>query len=343
MKQKLLRMGVAGGVMCMLCAFGDDAVQKMTEDVARDLLETAYTEYYFRQTMITNMELSVKVFFKPDSANKWRALKEANFSDEQIRDFFVGTVQLRGPVSDRGAIAGFYNPWWDAILVTENYGEPVVVDGQPVNIRRVTDFVFLSGEQFRGEPSPEVPSVEAVFSKDHLLPMTVATLVSKTRRKFDESYGALTGVPLLVEHPASTSEVNLRQIQTRSALRLKMVSEFIHTTKAYKEAWEIAKVLRDSRKGTFDLLFSSDYAKMMSSFFVKLPKTARMGFEPYCYYPSSDGSNVRLYVFVNVNHPCLFALTYLGTGWKKTVFEWFDFTRADEIVNAFKMAEEVRK
>ena len=343
MKMRDIVLLAIGGVMCATITLADDAVRQMTESAAQDLLEAAYTEYHFRQTMMTNSELSVNAFFTVDAANKWRSLKDANFSNEQTRDFFVGAVQLRGPVSNKGSIAGFYNPWWDAILVTENYGEPVEMEGQPVTIRKVTDFVFLSGEQFRGEPSPEVPSAEAVLSKDHLLPMTVAVLSSKTRKKFDEMYGTLSGVPLLAEHPESSSETNIRQIQTRSALRLKMASDFIHCAKAHKEAWEIAKVLRDSKRGTFNLLFSSDYAKVMSSFFVKLPKTARTGFEPYCYYPASDGSNVRLYVFVNVNHPRLFALTYLGTGWGNTVFEWFDLARADEIVKAFKKAEEVRK
>ena len=343
MKLDALMILAVGGAMCANNILAEDVVRQMTESAAQDLLEASYTEYHFRQTMITNSELSVNAFFTVDAANKWRSLKEANFSDGQIRDFFVGAVQLRGPVSEKGSIAGFYNPWWDAILIAENYGEPVELEGQPVTIRKVTDFVFLSGEQFRGEPSSEVPSAEAVLSKDHLLPMTVALLSSKTRKKFDEVYGSFSGVPLLAEHPESGSETNIRQIQTRSALRLKMASDFMHCAKAHKEAWEIAKVLRDSKKGTFNLLFSSDYAKMMSSFFVKLPKTVRTGFEPYCYYPASDGSNVRLYVVVNVNRPRLFALTYLGTGWGNTVFEWFDFARADEIVKAFKMAEEVRK
>ena len=342
MKIRKISIVLVGGLMC-LTSISDDAIGQIAEKSALDLLETAYTEYHFRRAMTTNSEFAVKAFFTEGAANKWRMLKEPNFSDEQIRDFFVAAVQLRGPVSEKGAVAGFYNPWWDAIFVAENYGEPVAVDGQPVNVRKVTDFVFLSGEQFRGEVPSEIPSAEAVLSKKHLLPMTLALFTSKTRAKFDSLYGGMSGVPLLAEHPESRTSENIRQIQARSALRLKMASDFIRNGKAHKEAWQLAKIMADGKKPVFDLLFSSDHAKLMSSYFVKLPPSVRTGFEPYAWYPAADGSNVRIYAYVNVKHPRLFALMYLGLGHKKTVFQWFDFARADEIAGVFKMAEEVQK
>ena len=342
MAKMKLSVFLAGGLMCIngLCA---DAVGEIAESTAVAFVEAAYTEHHFRKAMATNSEFAVKAFFSEDAANKWRALKEANFSDEQIRDFFVGVVQLRGPVSEKGSIAGFYNPWWDAIFVAENYGGAVVVDGAVVTVRKVTDFAFLSGERFRGEQIAEIPSAESVLSKEHLLPMTLAALTAKTRQKFDSTYPSTSDMPLLAEHPESDEAANLKAIQTRSALRLKMAHDFIGNAKDYKEAWQLAKIMQDGKKPVFDLIFSSDHAKMMSSYFVKLPPSVRRGFEPYAWYRASDGSNVRLYAYVNRNHPRLFALAYLGTGHKKTVFQWFDFARADEIVNAFKIAEEVRK
>ncbi len=314
-----------------------------TEKSLYNLVEAAFAEGVMRETMITNPPLALKALFTADAANKWRTLTEPNFSREQLRDFFVGTVQLCGPVNDKGAVAGFYNPWWDAILVMENYGETVAVTNGEIQVRKTTDFRFLSGESFRGEPHLAVPSAEAVLSTAHLLPMTLASLTAKTRARFDGQYGGTGGIPLLADHPDSDAAENLKEIQTRSALRLKMVSRLLKDKERYKEAWQLAKLLRDGKKATFNLIFSSDYAKTMTAKFLAFPPEIRKGFEPYAYYPSADGSKVRTYAFVNVGHPRLFAVAHLGLGLRKTVFEWFDLARAGEIEAAFRKAEEVRK
>ena len=311
------------------------------DKAALDLVEASYAESVLRETMITNAPLAVKALFTDDAAAKWTGFVEKNLSSEQVRDFFVGAVQLRGPVSGNGSVGGFFNPWWDAVLVIESSGATVSLKDGEIMVRKVGDFRFLSGESFRCEPHAEIPSVETVAPASRRLPHAVALAASKTRAKFDSLYA--DGVPLLADHSESDAEDNLKEIQTRSALRLKMAHDLIADAARHKEAWQLAKVLRDGRKGTFNLLFSSDYAKMMSEKFVSLPRAARSGFEPYAYYPAKDGSNVRMYVFVNTKHPRLFALAHLGLGLRKTVFEWFDFARADEIVKAFQMAEEVRK
>lgn len=311
------------------------------ENLIYEKIETAYAEGVLRETIITNEHLAVKALFSTEAAVKWKALTESNFSSEQIRDFFVGAVQLRGPVTKKAAVGGFYNPWWDTIFITESYSENVNVSNKEVRVRKIGDFRFLSGESFRGEKHSEIPSVESVLANEQLLPMTVAKLTAKTRKRFNDIYGS--GIPLLADHIDSESVDNIKEIQVRSAMRLKMVQNLLVDASRYKESWQIAKVLRKSKKGTFDLLFSSDYAKMMSEKFTSLPMVLRSDFEPYAYYSSKDNSKIRMYVFVNVKYPRLFALAYLGLGYRKTVFEWFDVARADEILKAFKVAEEVKK
>jgi hypothetical protein len=335
------------------CAFSFVAVQclaevEMPQDVSHEysVVEAAFMESTLRETMITNEALAVKALFTDYAAAKWRAFAEANLSREQIRDFFVGSVQLRGPVDAKASVSGFYNPWWDAVLVAEHSGEKSAVKGsegttEDILVRRVSDFRFLSGESFRNEPHKEVPSVESVIPGSRLIPMVVADLTTRTRRCFDEMYA--DGVALLADHQESETKENVREIQIRSALRMKMARNLMSNDAHFKEAWQLAKVLKDGRKGTFNLLFSSDYARMMTEKFVSLPKMARMGFEPYGYYSADDGSNVRTYVYVNARHPRLFAVAHLGLGLRKTVFEWFDFSRAGDIVKAFQTAEEVRK
>ena len=304
-------------------------------------IESSYAESVLRETMVTNAPLAVGKLFTDDASVKWNAFCEKHLSGVQLRDFFAGAVQLRGPTGGKNSIGGFYNPWWDAILVVESSGDTVSLQGGEVNVRKVGDFRFLSGESFRGEAHSDVPSAESVAPAVRRIPHAVADLAARTRRRFEALYA--DGVPLMADHPDSGEERNVMEFECRSAMRLKMAQDLNSDPARYREAWQLAKLLRDGRKGTFDLVFSSDYAKMMSSRFVTLPKTARDGFEPYAYYSSGDGSNVRTYVFVNMRHPRLFALAHLGLGPRKTVFEWFDFARSDEIVEAFNKAEEVRE
>ena len=333
---------------CVLCATvsalsfaeTENSMDKESKS-AYNVIESSYAESVLRETMITNAPFAVGKLFTDDAAVKWNAFTEKHLSGEQVRDFFVGAVQLRGPVGEKASVGGFYNPWWDAILVVESSGDTVSLPGGEVNVRKVGDFRFLSGESFRGEAHADVPSVESVAPAVRRIPYAVADLAAKTRRRFEAMYAE--GVPLMADHPDSDDENNVMEFECRSAMRLKMAQNLNSDTARHKEAWQLAKLLKDGRKGTFDLVFSSDYAKMMSAKFVTLPKAAREGFEPYAYYSSKDGSNVRTYVFVNVRHPRLFALAHLGLGLHKTVFEWFDFARADEIFKAFKMAEEVQK
>lgn len=305
-----------------------------------DMVESSYAESVLRETMITNMPLAVKALFCDYAAVKWNAFVERNLSPIQVRDFFAGAAQLRGPVDSKRSVGAFYNPWWDAILIVENSGDFVSLPDGEVNVRKVGDFRFLSGESFRGEAHSEVPSVESVAPSSRRLPHVVAELSARTSARFEAMYS--DGLPLMSDHPESDDADSVKEILVRSALRLKMAQNLNADPGRYKEAWQLAKLLKDGRKGAFDLIFSSDYAKMMSEKFTTLPKIARDGFEPYGYFAAADGSNIRTYVFVNVRHPRLFALAHLGLGLRKTVFEWFDLAYADDIAKAFKMAEEAK-
>lgn len=329
-------------IMAVITAIGALNVFGADVDRLHDFVEAAYAEGTLRTTMVTNQELAVKALFTDAAANRWRTFTEPEFSKEQIQDFFVGALQLRGPVNDKGSIAGFYNPWIDAILVAECSGEQAAVEGHRLQVRKVADFRFLSGESFRGELHLRKPKNNAVLSGEHYLSKNVAELVAKTRTKFEEIYPE-DGVPLLDDHPDNDDADNLREIQTRSALRLKMVSALIADKKRYREAWQIAKIMQDGKLGPMNLMFNSEYAKSFNSTFAQLPPVAREGFEPYGFWSANDDSNVRVYLWVNVKHPRLFAVGYLGIGFRKTVFEWFDFRRADEIVKVFEKAAATAK
>ena len=320
----------------------ESAFAHLSEKNISHFLSASYTESKIRELGTTNPQLMLEKLFSSSAAKKWRTFTEPDFSDEQIKDFFIGAVLFRGPFSERGAIAAFYNPFWDTILITESFTEQVAVKGKMETIRKVNDFAFVAGSMFRGTPNQAETVLADLAAPQHSISYVICSLFIKTKKQFDAIYGKLT-LPLLIETGHERSDKNLKQILSASALRLKMVSSLVKNKENYREVWQLAEILQKGKISAFNLLFSSDYAKMMSQYFVKLPLMARANFEPYAYYPDRKGGKIRCYVYVNSKYPRLFAAMVLGTGYGKTSFEWFDLAYAEQICGVFESAQKEMK
>ena len=236
-----------------------------------------------------------------------------------------------------------YNPWWDAILITESYMvKKNMPDGaggmEESKIRQVGDFVFLSGASFRGDKGSDTSVAERLASPKGSPSEIVLELTSRTQKQFDAMYGK-TKVPLLQVHPGAQSESSKKQIIACAGVRLKMTQLLLNDKTRYDDIWSVAKILRTGKRDTFDLLFPSEYGKMMARTFCRLPESIRADFEPYGYYPDKTGGKARVYLFINTQSPRLFAVASLGLGADNNVFEWYDFAQCDELVKAFEMAK----
>ena len=341
---KRMTMFLAISMLTCSTAYTGSAFERMTQDNAGYIFDASYTDSMIRETGIDNQELMVAKLFSDGAAKKWKSLTEQNFSKEQIRDFFLGAVLFRGTVSERGGVAAFYNPFWDTILITESFDVNVNIKGKTESIRKINDFRFLSGAVFRGDSEDTARKVVADIAKPPLnVAYTICGLFSRTQKHFNSLYANLK-YPLLMNDENDRSENNLRQIQACSALRLKMATTFADTKENYKEAWQLVSTLMKGKLPMFHLLFSSEYAKLMAEYFVKMPMEIRQDFEPYAYYPDKMNPKVRCYVYVNTKFPRLFAVMVLGTGYGNTSFEWFDFAYSDEIEAAFgEVEKEARK
>ena len=332
---KRMIMYLVAGIMASSCAHAKSAFEKMTQDNASYFMDASYTDSKIRETGMDNQDLLVSKLFSDGAAKKWKGLLEQNFSKEQIRDFFVGAVLMRGPVTERGGIAAFYNPFWDTILITESFSVKVNVDGKTENIRKVNDFRFLSGAIFRGDSEEASRTVVTDITRPPAgVAYAVCSLFARTQKHFNSLYADLK-YPLLMNDEDDRSEENIKQIQACSALRLKMVVSLAEDKENYKEAWQLVSTLKKGNIVIFNLLFSSEYAKLMSEYFVKMPMEIRQDFEPYAYYPDKSNSKICCYVYVNIRFPRLFAVMILGNGYGNTSFEWFDFAYSDEIDTAF--------
>jgi len=327
----------------LACWLGAEAAEPEKTDEEIDFeVDAVLTESELCSQGALAPEVAVKALFTDDAARKWYAITKDNFSEEQLRDFFCGVFILRGPVSKDGSIAGLYNPWWDTILITESYQSVVATGGETGKIRKVGDFVFMSGAAFREDKDADAAVAEKLASPDGSPSKLVLELTARTQKKFDAMYGKIK-TPLLLDHPAANTASSKKQVISCAAVRLKMTQTLLNNKVRYEDAWSVAKVLRTGDRDMFDLIFPSEFGTMMSRTFCRLPKVIREDFEPYGYYPDKKGGKARVYVFINTAFPRLFAVASLGLGSDNNTFEWYDFYRSDELVQAFEKAEREEK
>lgn len=340
MKQlKRCMTALIAGLACWL-----DAAEPAGEDAQMGYeVDAVITESTLCEQGAIDPENAIKALFTKSAADKWNAFTGDDFSQEQLRDFFCGAFILRGPVSEKGGIAGFYNPWWDAILITESYLTKISFANdsngmEEGEIRQIGDFVFLSGASFREDKGSDTAVAEKLASPKGSPSEIVLELTSRTQKQFETMYGKMK-VPLLLDHPGAKSESSKKQIIACAGIRLKMTHLLLNDKTRYEDIWSIAKILRTGKRDTFDLLFPSEFGKMMTRTFCRLPEDIRADFEPYGYYPDKNGGKARVYLFINTQFPRLFAVASLGLGADKNVFEWYDFAQCDELVKAFEMAK----
>ena len=307
-----------------------------------DYVYTSYVDARIRQLALEDRQkLEQKLLL---NSNEWQKTF-AGFSQEQFRDFFVGTVLLRGKVSSVGdceSVTGFYNPWWDVILLVKSIAVKEKIGEEEILVRKIREVSLLTGTTFREEGEAAATGLIRYFMKpDQYISYKVSDLFSRTRKTFDKYYTDKCLIHYKHLLQDSRRKQEFHKINAISYVRLKQADLLIANKTDHEEAWRIADALHRGTNKIFDLMFSSEYAKMMNRAFVQLPPIVRKGFQPYGYYPATEqGSKVRCYIYINTDYPRLFAITYLGLGYRKTVFEWFDFEKADEICQKFREEEE---
>lgn len=280
----------------------------------------------FRKMAAQSQE-NVEPFLAKSKKATWRTSFKA-FSEEQMRDFFIGALIYHGGFSDKKAVIGFYNPWWDTLLLTEY----IMTES---DIPKIEKFYFLAGETFRNEKISEIPDYSGVVSLDETpLAINVTRLQQKTLAVFNESYSSLDDNRIEEKYSLTGEKLkeNLKAIQIRSALRLKQVSDLIKNKKHYNEAWLLAQMMRTGAKRDFKQIFTVDANQEIIRHFLELDPKLRSGFVPYGYITRTEQGKERMYVFVNSEVPRLYATASLGGGWRKTIFEWYDFGLGDRLL-----------
>ncbi len=305
-------------------------------------------------------EILPRAFFEETAANRWReevspvveGASPVKFSAEQLSDFFVAAEVFLGPFNDKGAVIAYYNPWWDAILLTRT----VVKNGLPepdaedsAKAPRIEEFEWLSGETFRGEtPPPDLAKtcILTVVPEADPISVEVWRRQRATLDRFNNVYG---DEPVIQElrlnlrriAPGGVDRVvELNRIQVRAGLRLKLLSLQMKSEEAVGVAKRVTDLLRSSSVVMFKRHFTSPDHEFFCETFTQLNRRVfRKGFVPYGYVPTSEGA---LYVFVNAHLPRLYATVSMPKGLvdnatdKPAIFEWYDLDQATEHLVAWE-------
>ena len=289
-------------------------------------------------------------FFSTEGAARWRLEieSEPRLDELQLADFFMAAQVLVGGFDESGAVIGFYNPWWDALLVVETSGGSFRPGpGRQSKIPAVKRFRWVSGETFRGEAAGPTPSVSTVVPVGGE-PLSAALWRARngTVAAFDALYPPERGtearrfVPSAFPDPSSSAmESEWNRIEARSAVRLRTLTLLADAPVQQARAGKIRDLLRTASRRMLRAHFRSPVHEFFVSSFASLPAELRSGFELYGYVPAETGT---LFVFVNAELPRIYATVSFPPGDgnsepdpDEVVFEWYDFDKAPELEKAW--------
>ncbi|NLF62530.1 MAG: hypothetical protein GX574_15425 [Lentisphaerae bacterium] len=324
MKKMLGLMLTVSIGLSMATALGDEAKKK--SEAALSSMKTVLTVTSLRKQAIENSAVAVKTFFQARAEMRWQRIA-SEYSEEQLNDFFQGTVYLGAADLSYAAL---YNPWWDAILLLNLVGLP--------DVPKVENFCFVSGGKFRGDAQGPPSVLEGTVPQANPYAVDLWSLASRTVKHYQERF---TGneraefVRLQPNDPADTE-----RIQVRSAVRLRLLLKFIQNKTMQREARRIAKYLTAGNEAKMRKYFKGGGGADFVGTFAKVPGELRENFIPYCYFPGKEGT---LFVFFNADMPRIFVtVTYPRKGFDR-IMEWYDLQAADKFLQVWNSAKKEEK
>ena len=314
----------------------------------------------FRDSFTDKPGEAAEYWFSKEVRSEWSTEVSGEMIPQQVTDFFTGGIMLAGGSDRKGAVAGVYNPWWDAILLVQVscretksgeedniYRMVTALDGMPGAPRaQVTEFYLLSGETFRGETDAgALPSVRTVVPEKDPLAVELWRVTAGTRKRFEELF-PLEGENTWGEFAQIAAAVDkhreMERIQTRSAVRLRLTMEFLKNVREVGIAAQVAELIRHGSHYRLCDHFPEPASRPLLKTLADMPKVFRKDFTPYGHVATEEAT---LYVFVNVKVPRLFVTVTLPRDRKKTPpsLEWYDLLQSEQLLAAWNSRKEVAK
>ena len=211
-------------VLSMVCGAQEMTSDSSEQEFAKRVLTAAARANVWRLGMAEDVDRTVERSTDAEVLARWKRDVIAGYFEpedrNELRDFFSGAVTLIGPVSAEEAVAGFYNPWSDAVFLC------VMADAD--NKPKVTDFAFISGETWRSETIQSPDDMFGWFKKTDPVLLAVSKVYSRTIEVFKERYphtGALMLVTDDLKDRMGPQGEELAPIKVRTLSRMAMIRD----------------------------------------------------------------------------------------------------------------------
>jgi hypothetical protein len=342
MDDLMLRVGGMIMAASLLCVpSGIAQLAKGGEDMKDAQMVTAATKMMvmadlFRTQSMTNSALTVSRMGTEVCAKKWTAEIVSKIGEKRemvFADFFAGAVVYMGALTNEKSVVGFYNPWTDAILL----GALQVQGDAPAVME---DFIFVTGESFRGAPLQKGEMLLALYRPEKPLMIELATRVAKTKSLFDKRYPLHGDAPLLVQDLKASmqpQEVEWAYILARQSYRMTM---FAALTKQENRPLylQMGKLLRslDNDMTTLDKTVSTQQRPAALETIKLLPLSLRKNLAPHYIIQAKDGAIIG---FVNPEFPRWVIIANLKgapTSERDATIEAFDLETSKGLVALLK-------
>ncbi len=347
MRQRLLRLSLVsflctvlwGPVMAIERTKPNDKVPA-DPVLRRKVLRFAAAADRFRLLASEDLSRAVNLSGDKQFTDKWRELISPYFQkeDHQWTDFFSGAVILLGRCEDARLVVAFYNPWIDALLLTE--WEAWVSD------HKMSNFWLFIGESWRGEKldaaTGDIPPWE---TRKEPAADAVSRYYAQTVEVFNEAYPIAGDYIALPETIAGRLEKNqlaeLGVIKARMIHRLRLCQGVLSSEHGEKLKSEIDKT-RIALVGTLSD-FSDSTGPSQDTFVAesifKMPIEFRTGLVPVFLLIKDQRG---LVIFQNPRLPRWFVtadLNLMSNGGLSSV-GLYEFELAAKILQAQENAEE---
>ncbi|MGN0833642.1 MAG: hypothetical protein ACI4RD_08360 [Kiritimatiellia bacterium] len=295
----------------------------------------------FRNAAVEKASAVVARQFVPAAQTKWNADVAAEMDDRLLADFFRGAIAMTGPQTPDGGIGGLYNPWWDALLVMRLKPK----ENGPEASFAVTEFHFLSGETFRGEPverDPKEISCRTVVPEGDPLSVELWRVVAATRRKFEQAFpmDGKVGWGGFASKLLALDRVREHQrIVARAALRLKLRQTILRDPAALGKSKVFENLVRTGNHYQLFTYFRDPNCFGVMRTLSELPAVFRQDFTLYGYVPTTEGAQ---YLYVNAKVPRLYATIAVpkDVGKRPASLEWFDLAQADDLLRVWNARDD---
>lgn len=296
-----------------------------------DEINSAGQALIVRSVAIGNPKAAFAKWFRPDAEIAFSKLTAPMFDGKrsyELSDFFNTSLILAGAQKKDSGITAFYSPWQDAILLVRTEGSGTA--------RRGAEFLFLTGETFRGEKFSD--SLELVTPAKAPLSVNLWRVHAATVARFNELFPVTGNPDLSALKKDVRQEEELQNIRLRSSARTILAKKLM--TDAYRTALANCLIaMRALQKGNEKILkkvFGTKDELGLEAAMTKVPEAIRKNIEPVYSLVMQDSS--CLFGFLNPGAPRFIFLVSVDKENKFTL-EWFDINESAALYKAWEDAK----